>query len=88
MSAVDRFATYAPSWDMPSPGRVAITPSDTESLPFVTRSLRITGAGNVRAVSADGSITTFAAAAGEVIPGQFTRVMLTGTTATGIIAEK
>ena len=88
MSAIDRFASYAPSWSTPSPGRVPVTPSDAEPLPFVTRSLKVTGAGNVRAACADGSIVPFAAAAGETIPGQFVRVFLTGTTATGILAEK
>ncbi len=88
MSAFDRFASYAPSWSMPSPGRVPVTPSDLDALPFTTRWLRVTTGGTVRAAHVDGGIINFTAANGERVPGQFTRVFSTGTTATGIIAEK
>lgn len=87
MSQIDRFATYAPSWQSPPTTRRAVTPSDIDDIGFTTTSLHVTGAGTVRAITADGSEVTFTAAAGEDIPGQFRRVMLTGTTATGIFAS-
>lgn len=88
MSAVDRFANFAQSWASPPPGRIAVTPSDVDPLPFTTTAVRATGSGNLRLMNADGTDIAFPVAAGEEVPGQFTRVFATGTTATGIIAIK
>lgn len=87
MSAVDRFATFAPSWNSPPTNAFPITPSDAALLPFTTRSIRVIGAGTLRAACASGAIVNFSLAAGEELPGQFTRVFLTGTTATGIVGR-
>lgn len=62
----------------------AITPSDTASLP-PNIGLHIGGAGNVAACGVDGTVVTFAVLANTRLSGNFTKVMATNTTSTGII---
>lgn len=74
----------------------AVTPSDGTDLPNgITRGLYCTGAGNIAVQlvrqDASGAVTilstvTLAVAAGEVLPIAVSRVLATGTTATGISA--
>lgn len=69
----------------PARSHAAVTPSDTVDLPFLARALRIGGAGNV-AVTVDEVTLTYTCTAGEVLNVCASRVLATGTTATGIIA--
>lgn len=71
---------------------VDVTPSDSANFgnqgtfSLLCEALYIGGAGNVVAVKEDDSTQTFAAVAGQIIPGRFKRVNSTSTTATGIKA--
>ena len=66
----------------------SVTPSDTVDLTGgMCRGLWIGGAGNVVVITAKGTTVTISGAlAGSIIPGYFTRVKSTSTTATLILA--
>lgn len=64
----------------------AITKSDTDDIPL-TRAVYVGGAGNVVAVDADGTPTTFSGvAAGTLLPIRVRRINSTDTTATLMVA--
>jgi len=66
---------------------VAVTPSDTVDLTYVSRELYVGGAGNVTAIMADGSTVLFSTVpAGTRLPIRVSRVKATGTTATLMVA--
>lgn len=73
-------------FNAPARNGVLVTPSDGSDLDYVTRGLYIGVAGTVKVDMVDSGTFTFTAPAGIVFPGQVTRVYLTGTTATSIIA--
>lgn len=61
----------------------AITPSDADPLPKVTRQLRIISSGNIAVVFQDDSASlTIAVTAGELLDWRVKQVKATGTTAT------
>ena len=65
---------------------VAVTPSDSTVL-AATRSLYVSGAGDVAVEMISGNTVTFAAVpAGTVLPVQVVKVLATGTTASSIVA--
>lgn len=68
----------------PAGGVFAITPADATNLPHMTRAIRVSGAGNVSIVCADGSTAVCAFLAGETRPIRVQVVNFTNTTATGI----
>lgn len=67
-------------------GTFPITPNDASDLPEgKAYGFRVTGAGNVRYIGEDGNTDTVVGlTAGERWPVAVTRVLATGTTATGI----
>ena len=66
---------------------VAVTPSNTVDLPWLSHSVWVGGAGNVAAVMQDGVVATFTGvAAGEVLPIMAKRINSSGTTATSLVA--
>ena len=66
---------------------IAVTPSDTDDLPYTATSLWIGGAGDVSLVTPYGTTLVFASvAAGTLLPFAATRVNATDTTATLIVA--
>lgn len=67
---------------------VAVTPSDTVALDWVSAAIYVGGAGALVVVPADGSANvTFAAVpAGTLLPIRVLRVHATGTAATSIVA--
>lgn len=68
---------------------VAVTPSNTVDLPWLTHSVWVGGAGNVAAVMQDGSVGTFTGVtAGELLPIIARRINSTGTTATNLVAMR
>lgn len=63
----------------------AITKSDTDELPSVTRAIFVGGAGNMVVVMADGSeLTITGIAAGSWLPLRVKQVKSTSTTATNM----
>lgn len=64
---------------------VAVTPSDTTQIP-ATRSLYIGVTGDVAVEMTSGNSVTFKAVPVGVLPIQAHKVLLTGTTATNILA--
>jgi hypothetical protein len=64
----------------------AVTPSDTVSLTSPARSLYIGGTGTLSVEMYGGGTANFAAVPVGVLPVQVTRVNLTGTSATSIVA--
>lgn len=68
---------------------VAITPSDTANLPGGTARGLYTGAGGAIVLRMDDSaitLTLTGVPAGQILPLTTSRVLATGTTATGLIA--
>ena len=61
----------------------AISPSDSADLTF--RAIWINGAGNIALRDEVGNDETFTVTAGTLLPVQPKRVLLTGTTASGIL---
>jgi hypothetical protein len=68
----------------PGVGSRPVTPSDTTEFAPPIRSLRVTGAGDVCFVGADGQEDTWTCSAFDMIPVAMTKVKATGTTATGL----
>lgn len=65
----------------------AIAPSDSDDLPFgICRSLDVGNAGDVVVRDAHGNQVTIASGPGQYHPVQVTRVLSSGTTASGLIA--
>lgn len=65
----------------------AVTPSDTVNLTDVPRAIYVGAAGNIAAVSADGSVAVFAGIpAGAILPIRPVRINATNTTATSLLA--
>jgi hypothetical protein len=65
---------------------VAVTPNNGTDLPKRALALYAGVSGNIAVITAKGQTTTIPAIAGMPIPVVVTRVLVTGTTATGIIA--
>lgn len=62
-----------------------VTPSDSASIsPAI--GLYVGNAGTVKAAGMDGTVGTYICQAGQYLTGRFTKVLATGTTATGIVA--
>ncbi|OWK34966.1 spike base protein, RCAP_Rcc01079 family [Fimbriiglobus ruber] len=89
MSAVNNFASLAPSFIAPATHAQIVTPSDTVDLTYVTRFISITAAGAVAVTTQDGDTLTIPS--GAILPGYpfpiaVSRIFATGTTAAGIVA--
>lgn len=69
----------------PSSRCFAITPDDDVDLVRLAPRIYVGGAGNVRLISSGGDTVTFTMLAGSYIDVQATRVLATGTTATGLV---
>jgi len=82
----DPFSNNASTSTSQSRRWAAITASDAADLDTFPRAIRCNGAGNLVLRGTDGVDVTFAVSAGETLPLQPSRVMATGTTATGIVA--
>jgi hypothetical protein len=101
MSTLGDSGLYSLPLDSPATWASAVVPSDTDdlpgtpatstspSVPGTTRALYVGGTRDVRVRMRGGNDVTFAAVpTGTVLPIRVTRVFLTGTTATNIIAMR
>ena len=85
MPIADPYADLVPATDGPLVGGFAVTPAVAD-LPVVTRALMVGGAGDVAVVLRNGNqITLPGLQPGAVYPIRVTRVLVAGTTATGIV---
>lgn len=75
----DRVESQARTW-------AAVTTSDSTVYDPTPKGLFIGGAGNIALMGDDGVSVTFAVTAGQFLPLCPTRILATGTTATGIVA--
>lgn len=86
MPAID---TYSKDITQLGPARnaVAVTPSDSTDLTNVTRAIVVGGNGNVSVnMSGSGSAVVISMTAGTIYPLAVSRILSTGTAATGIVA--
>ena len=72
----------------PPSKHAAVTPSDSALLDpgFDVTGIYVGGAGNIALTLNGVEVTYVGVAAGSIIPGQFTKVASTGTTATNLVA--
>lgn len=87
MAAVDPYAKDIAQIG-PARNAIAVAPADDNTdLGTVSRAIMVGVSGNVVAImSGNGQTVTFAMNAGEIYPFAVTRILKTGTTATGIVA--
>ncbi|SMX46507.1 spike base protein, RCAP_Rcc01079 family [Actibacterium lipolyticum] len=80
----DSFKDFATSLYSPAERIEEIIPDDLTDLAHVTRALNVSVAGTVRVITAGGDESDVFIAAGVPFPLRVTRVLATGTSATGI----
>lgn len=88
VGADDKFAGQR-NYLGPSDQMVAVTPSDSADLTFVTRGVYVGVAGDLTvtpAYGASASVLFKAVPAGSLLPIRVSRIWATGTTATQIVA--
>jgi hypothetical protein len=82
----DQHSSFVEGLTSPADNQVAITPSDSTDLAFVSRAIWVGGAGNIVITpTAGGSSVTYTVVAGTILPIRASRVLATGTTATQIV---
>jgi hypothetical protein len=87
MPAVDKYTHSFNNITDPSNDAIAVTPSDNTDLSYVTKSLYIGGAGNLKVIMKSGATVTFnGLLVGTTLNIRASRILATGTTATNIIA--
>jgi hypothetical protein len=71
----------------PARDALAVTPSDSVNLGLAARALYVGGTGNVAVITRGGQTITFnGVQGGSILPVRVSRVLVTGTTATNIVA--
>lgn len=87
MAAKDWFSAFGVSLSDPADNAATVTPSDSTDLANTSRSLYVGGYGNVAVIMKNGTtLTFFNVNSGSLLPVRVTRVLVTGTTATNIVA--
>ncbi|EEB83188.1 spike base protein, RCAP_Rcc01079 family [Roseobacter sp. GAI101] len=85
MPVFDNFHDYSVGLTGPICGGFDITPDDSNDLAQVTRAFMVSGAGDVAVVLKNGTTLDLAGlTAGVLYPFRVSKVLATGTTATGI----
>jgi hypothetical protein len=81
--ATDKFANFQGGLQSPPPNAFVITPSDTNELPFVTRSVYVGAGGDItlRLAGDTSSQALKAVPVGTMLPLRVRQVYATGTTA-------
>jgi hypothetical protein len=84
--AIDQQMLLIEGMTSPANDALAVTPSDTAPVTYVSRALYVGGAGNLSVTMQGGGNVTFVAVpAGTVLPIRVTHVRSTSTTATSIV---
>jgi len=87
MPATDAFSRQQTEANDPHTNALAVTPSDSADLTYVTRGIYVGGAGTLKVNMQDSGTVTFTGVpVGTLLPIRATRVYSTGTTATTILA--
>jgi hypothetical protein len=88
LSIFDKGKDFAPVYQTPAGNAVAVTPNANDPLTNWSRGIYVGGAGNINVVMALNSATVVYAsvAGGSLLPIRVSRVIQSGTTATGIVA--
>lgn len=82
----DSYSTFATGLESPARDGFAITPSDSNTLPEVTRALYVGAGGSVSLILASGATVTLSGVAGgTLLPLRTRQVRATGTTASAIV---
>jgi hypothetical protein len=81
----DNFANHAKGLESPASVAFAITPNDSTDLSQDTRGIYVGGDGNLVARINGADITFTGVKGGAVYPIRVSRVLATGTTATGLV---
>ncbi|MDE1131271.1 MAG: hypothetical protein OSA49_06875 [Ascidiaceihabitans sp.] len=85
MTILDTFGDFTPGLSSPICGGFDIAPDDVVDLPNVTRAIVLASGGDVSVVLKNGdAITLPGLTAGVIYPVRVSRVLVTGTTATGL----
>lgn len=83
----DQFENFETGLTSPYENAEAVTLSDSADLPNVPRALWVGGPGDIKVtIKGGGTVTLIGAGKGAFLPIRATRVWLTGTTATSIVA--
>jgi hypothetical protein len=83
---MDIFKHFHSSLESPARCAVAVAPSDTVSLPQVTRALYVGEGGSVSVQMVDGLVATFRnVPTGSILPIRVSKIRATDTTAGGIV---
>lgn len=81
----DKFSQFVRSLTSPPFGGFAVSPSDSDNLPSVTRAINVGVAGNLRVTMLDDTQVTLFLQAGGVFPLRVKRIWATDTTAAEIV---
>lgn len=85
MAITDHFDSFSSGLTGPVTGGFDVTPDDGADLTTLPRALMVAVGGDVAVILKDGtSVTLPGLAAGVMYPVRTTRILATGTTATGI----
>lgn len=88
MAAIDLYAGSGTDLWSPASHAAAVTPSDTVDLIYASKRLWVGGAGNVTLITVGGETVAYnSVPAGTYLQVRATRVKVTGTSATNIVAE-
>ena len=83
---IDPFKGHSPGLSSPVENGIEVTPSDEATLPFVTRALYSGTGGDITVrLSAGAVVNLLATTPGSVYPLRVDKVLLSGTTASGIV---
>jgi hypothetical protein len=87
MAATDTFVNSQGGLQSPPTNSFAITPSDLNELPFVTREIYVGGAGNItlRLANDSASVVLTSVPAGTRLSYRVRQIYATGTTATALV---
>lgn len=83
----DAYQYHNTGLDDPAVHADSVSPHDTNDLAIFSRAIYIGGAGNLALITVGGDTVTFTnMSAGMIYPIRASRILATGTTATGIIS--
>jgi hypothetical protein len=83
----DRFANISDDLHGPATKAVAVTPSDSADLAYISKRLHIGTGGAVKIDTSGGDTVIYTAASGTYLNVRAKRVYATGTTASNIVCE-